>query len=304
MRTRSVVAVVLALHLGRTWAQDEPPATWDPRSPKVAPPVAAEPAPSGGEEKPTGTPISTGTSTAISTATATATPTPTATATATATGGPLAPESPERQLHLPGPTAGRYRWNVMFGAGPAAAGAPGYLAGVGMALGAVRGARIELNAHLGWSSATRDVPVQASWNQGSQTYSSATTSARAFLFELTASRRAGAFELWAGGGIHVSTPQFEATYEETRCFDFPFCLNRGRVTDTDARIGSGAVGPLLSAGARLPLFEHVLLGVDLRWLAPATSRVEDRYGISIVTGGLAASAGVVLRLGAPVPQPH
>jgi hypothetical protein len=190
----------------------------------------------------------------------------------------------------------------MASAGVAAEGAPNYLAGVGIALGAVRGIRLELNAFLGWSGATQGVPVQSSWNDDFWTYTSASTSARAFLFELTGSRRAGAFELWAGGGVHVSTPQFEATYEATRCTDL-LCLGPTyQVTDTDAKIGSGTTGLLLSAGARLPLFERVLLGLDLRWLAPATSRVGDRYGVSIRTGGVAASAGITVRLGAPVPR--
>jgi hypothetical protein len=190
----------------------------------------------------------------------------------------------------------------MASAGGAGEGAPSFLVGLGIALGAVEGTRLDLNVLLGWSAATQGVPVQASWNDGTQTFTSATTSARAFLFELTASRRIGAFELWAGGGAHVSIPQFEATYEETRCTDL-LCLGPTyRATDTDARIGSGATGLLLSAGARLPVFEHVLAALDLRWLAPATSRVEDRYGVSIRTGGIAASAGLVVRLGARVPR--
>jgi hypothetical protein len=189
----------------------------------------------------------------------------------------------------------------MAGAGPAGEGAPTFLVGVGIALGAFGGTRLDVNALLGWSSATQDVPVQPSWNDGSRTYTSATKSARAFLLELTASRQVGAFDLWAGAGAHVSIPQFEASYEETRCTDL-LCLGpRYRANDTDAAVGSGAAGLLVSAGARLPVFEHVLLGLDLRWLAPATSHV-DRYGVSIRSGGLSASAGLVVRLGARVPR--
>ncbi|HEY6002784.1 MAG TPA: hypothetical protein VIV57_07900 [Anaeromyxobacter sp.] len=189
----------------------------------------------------------------------------------------------------------------MANAGGAGEGAPSFLVGVGIALGTFEGTRLDLNAFLGWSASTESVPVQPSWNHGTTTFTSATKSARAFLFELTASRRVGAFELWAGGGAHVSIPQFEASYEETRCTDL-LCLGPTyRATDTDARIGSGATGLLVSAGGRLAIFAHVLVALDLRWLAPATSRVDD-YGLSIRTGGLAASAGLVVRLGAPVPR--
>jgi hypothetical protein len=190
----------------------------------------------------------------------------------------------------------------MANGGGAADGAPGFLLGVGVAVGAVRGTRLELNTFLGWSTTSRDVAVQPSWNDGSRTFSSARASARAFLFELLGSRRAGAFELRAGGGVHVSIPQFEATYEETRCSDL-LCLGPTyQATDTDEIVGSGAAGLLLSAGVRLPVTERLLVGLDLRWLGPATSRVGEGYGVPIRAGGLAASLGVTFQLGAPVPR--
>lgn len=215
---------------------------------------------------------------------------------------PIPPDGSPPPLRLPGPGGGSYRWQLLASTGAAAEGAPSFLVGVGVALGAVGEIRFRLNAFLGWSGATQDVPVRPSWNDEFWTFTSATRSARAFLFELEGSRRAGTLELWAGGGVHVSIPQFEATYEATRCTDL-LCLGPTyRVTDTDAQVGSGATGPLLSVGARLPLLDRVLVGLDLRWLAPATSRVKDRYGVAIRTGGLAASAGITVRLGARLPR--
>jgi hypothetical protein len=299
MRSLSLVALVVALHAGMAGAQEEPPATWEPRA---ANPATAEPP---AREPPTAIPTPTPTSTSTPTPTPTATPsTPEITAAASPADAVTPPRAEPSPASFPfaGPGAGDYRWQLMAGVGGAAEGAPNFVVGVGIAVGTFGGTRVDLNASLGWSAMTQDVPVQPSWNGGGQTFSSASTSARAFLFELTASRRVGAFELWAGGGAHVSIPQFEATYQETRCTDL-LCLGPTyRATDTDAKIGSGAPGLLVSAGGRLPIAQHVLFAVDLRWLAPATSRIEDRYGVSIRTGGFAASAGFVVRLGAPVPR--
>jgi hypothetical protein len=208
-------------------------------------------------------------------------------------------EPPVESYQLPGPLAGAYRWQLTASAGVAAGGAPSYRVGggVGLSLG---GTRVELSGALGWSSSTQTVPVNPSWSGSGDTYTSADWSARAFLFELTAARRFGAFELWAGGGVHVSIPQFTATYDYLACTDLLCMGPKYPATDTDYLIGSGATAPLVGTGVRVPLFEHVLLGFDLRWLAPATSRIGDRYDVAIRTGGFAISTALTVRLGEPL----
>jgi hypothetical protein len=201
-----------------------------------------------------------------------------------------------------GPQAGDFRWQLMGSFGGGASGAPNAILGGGVALGAVRGVRVEANALLGWSARREAVPVQPSWNDDFWTFTSAGSSARNVLLELTGSRKVDRVELWAGGGVHVSFVQFEATYDSTRCTDL-LCLGPTyRTTDTDAKVGSGAVGALLSAGVRYPVVDHLLLGLDVRYLFPATSRVQDRYDVAARLGGFAASAGLVVRFGAPVPR--
>lgn len=303
MRAARLVAIALVLGAGTAGAQDEPPATWYPQAakPPPSPPAPREPPPSGTSTEsapsprpaPPAQPGGEGVgdpSTSVESAPSPR-PAPPAHAGSEGVGEPA-----------PRPRAGSYRWQLLASAGPAAEGAPGLLVGAGVALGAVAETRLHLNVLLGWSAATQHVPVQASWNDATWTFTSADTSARAFLFELTGSRRVGAVDLWAGGGIHVSMPQLEATYEVTRCTDL-LCLGPTyRTTDTDAQVGSGAPGLLLSAGARLPVHERFLVGLDVRWLAPATSRVEERYALAIRTGGFAVSAGLAVRLGARLPH--
>jgi hypothetical protein len=179
--------------------------------------------------------------------------------------------------------------------------APNGLVGIGLTLGSIQRVRVEANVLFGWSHASRDVPASAAWNDDFQTYRSATTSARTFLFELSGSRRAGPFELWAGGGVHLSFVQLEAEYEVTRCEDF-LCFSSYRTTDTDSQMGSTATGLLVSGGARLPVFERLLLALDVRYLARATSTVADRYSVSSQVGGFAATAGLTLRFGGVVPR--
>jgi hypothetical protein len=174
--------------------------------------------------------------------------------------------------------------------------------GAGLALAAVGGIRIELNAQLGWSTSESSVPVEPAWSDGAQTYTAARWTARTALFELTGSRRAGSFELWAGGGVHVSWIQFEAEYDALRCRDLLCLTGADPVHDTEGNEGSGATSLLLSGGVRYPIFDHVLVGLDLRWLAPATSRIGDRFDVSARLGGFTASAGLTLRLGGRVPR--
>lgn len=216
-------------------------------------------------------------------------------------GGPVAAQEPELQPYrLPGPGAANQRWQLTAGAGLAAQGAPSYLVGAGVAFATFAGGRLDFTAQLGWSSRVRDVPVQPGWNVDGDTYLSAGTSPRAFLVELTGAWRAGPVELWAGGGAAVSFPQFKATYQYTACTDL-LCLGPTyTATDTDWKIGSGATKPLVSMGARLPLFDHVLVGLDVRWLAHGASRVGDRYGVEIATGGVTATTSLVVRMGQPV----
>ena len=188
----------------------------------------------------------------------------------------------------------------MFAFGPAAAGAPNGVLGAGLALATLHGVRVEANAQLGWSSSSTSIDANPAWNDGFTTYSAAEWTSRTALLELAASRRKGPLELWAGAGVHVSWIQLEATYEATRCTDL-LCLGQTyRVTDEDEAAGSGAVGLALSAGARVPLSDHLLVGLDLRWLAPATSRVGDPFGVDARLGGVSVAAGFTLRLGAPV----
>ncbi len=280
MGASRLLVLVLSLHAGAGAAQEEPPATSDPRPPAekllLAPPGATEALPS-----PWQPPSST------------QEPPPAAPARGTGEGVASVP--------VAAPHAGEFRWEVMASYGAGSAGAPNGLFGIGLTLGSVQGVRIEANALLGWSSATQGVPVSASWNDGFLTYTSATTSARTFLFELSGSRRVGSFELWAGGGVHVSFVQFDAEYNETRCADL-LCFNTYPATDTDSKLGSAATGLLLSAGARVPLFDHLLLGLDLRYLSSATSTVGDRYSVSSRLGGVAATLGLILRFGAFVPR--
>ena len=53
---------------------------------------------------------------------------------------------------------------------------------------------------------------------------------------------------------------------------------------------------------RLPVFDHVLLGLSARWLAPATSRVEAPFDRAVPVGGLSIGVGIALRLGGAVPR--
>ena len=189
----------------------------------------------------------------------------------------------------------------MFGYGPAASGAPNGLLGAGVALGTIRGVRLELDAQLGWSSGTTSVDASPAWNDAFQTYSGGEWTARTAVFELQASRRTGPVEVWAGAGAHVSWVQFEATYEATRCSDF-FCTSSYRVTDQEGAESPGRVGLVLSTGARYAVFRKVLVGLDLRWLSPVTSRVREPFGVGARLGGLSATAGLTLRLGGAVPR--
>ena len=295
MAASRLLALAVALHAGAAGAQDEPPATWDPRSGNTVSP--AEPA---SPAKPD--PV------------AAAPPAPSDTPAASPWGAPAAapeppraaPPRPEDEDLVPArplvsPRAGEFRWELMASYGVAEAGAPNGLVGLGLTLGSIQGVRVETNVLLGWSRASRDVPVSAAWNDAFYTYRSATTSARTFLFELSGSRRAGPFELWAGGGVHVSFVQFDAEYEVTRCVDL-LCFSSYRTTDTDSQVGSSATGLLLSAGARLPVFERLLLALDVRYLARATSTVADRYSVSSQVGGVSASLGLTFRFGAFVPR--
>jgi hypothetical protein len=50
------------------------------------------------------------------------------------------------------------------------------------------------------------------------------------------------------------------------------------------------------------VFERLLLALDVRYLAPATSTVADRYAVASRVGGFAATAGLTLRFGGVVPR--
>jgi hypothetical protein len=217
--------------------------------------------------------------------------------------GPPAQDAAEAPAPLlrAGPDAGDFRWELAIAFGPSGGGGPNVLVGGGAALGTFRGVRVEANAFLGWSLSSRDVPARASWNDDFWTFTGATATGRSVLLELSGSWKAGPLELRAGGGAHVSMVQFDARYDVTRCRDF-LCFDTYRTSDTDAKVGSGGVGLLATAGVRLALIDPLLLGLDVRWLQPATSRVGDRYDVSERLGGLAVSAGVTWRFGARVPR--
>lgn len=200
-----------------------------------------------------------------------------------------------------GPDAGDFRWEAAVGFGPAGGGTPNVLVGGGAALGTIRAIRVEANVFLGWSGSSRSVPVRASWNDEFWTFTEATAGGRSVLLELDGSWKVGAFELRAGGGVHVSMAQFEARYDVTRCRDL-LCFDTYRTSDSDAKVGTGGVGLLLVAGARFPVVDPLLLGLDVRWLQPATSRVGDRYGVDERFGGVALSLGMTWRFGARVPR--
>jgi hypothetical protein len=320
--SRLLLALALALHAGTGGAQDEPPATGDPRSGNTVSP--APPAP-----PPQPDPVAVPTAGAAEPVAAARSAEPAGGASAAQQGTTVAPDAPAASpweapaaareppraapprpadedlppAHpLVPPRAGELRWELMAGYGVAGAGAPNGLVGFGLTLGSIQRVRVEANVLFGWSRASRDVPASAAWNDGSRTYRSATTSARTFLLELSGSRRAGPFELWAGGGVHVSFVQLEAEYDETRCWDLLCFGGSYRTTDTDSQVGSTATGLLLSAGARLPVFERLLLALDVRYLAPATSTVADRYAVASRVGGFAATAGLTLRFGGVVPR--
>ncbi len=214
---------------------------------------------------------------------------------------PAATSDEERPpLVLPGPSAGNFRFELMASGGAAGAGAPSVLLGGGVALGTVHGVRVEANALVGFSAASERIPVSPAWNTGFDTYDSASGSARTVLLEVSGSLRTGPVELWAGGGLHVSVLQFDARYTFTGCSDI-LCTRTYPGSDTDSQVGSAGVGPLLSAGVRLPVTEHLLVGLDLRYLVPATSAVRS-FSVSSQVGGIAAAAGLTWRLGEPVPR--
>ena len=280
---RWILAAAFALHAFAAGAQAEPTAAWGPRAA-------------------TSTATATPTSTSTATSTATATSTPTASF-APAPAAPPLEDAPPPPYRLPSPRSGDYRWNLSFEFGPAAAGAPNGLLGLGLALGTIAGIRLETNVLFGFSSSSESVAVDPSWRSSAGTaYTSAEWTSRTVLLELSASRRQGPAELWLGSGVHVSWVQWEGSYSFLRCTDLLCFGPKVPSSDSDVTNGSGAVGLLVGAGARLAITDHVLLGLSARWLAPATSNVGAQFQRDVRTGGLAVGAGLTLRFGGAVPR--
>lgn len=228
-------------------------------------------------------------------ATTTSTPTPISTST------PLddAPLPPDQPASI---RSGDHRWNLSFEFGPAAAGAPNGLLGFGVALGTIEGIRIETNVLLGFSASSESVAADPAWNASIHDYTGAEWTSRAVLFELAASRRQGAAEIWVGSGVHVSWAQWEASYSYLRCTDILCFGPKIPSSDSDVTLGSGGVGVLVGAGARLAILDRVLLGLSARWLGPATSHVGAPFDRDVRVGGLTVGVGLTLRLGVPVPR--
>lgn len=218
---------------------------------------------------------------------------------------PAAPpldDVPPPPYRPPSPRSSDYRWSLSFEYGPASTGAPNGLLGVGLGLGTIQGIRIETNVLLGFSPSSESVPPEPAWNASGNSYTGAAWSSRSVLLELSASRRQGPVEAWVGSGVHVSWAQWEATYSYLQCTDL-LCLGpKIPSSDSDVTAGSGAVGLLVGAGARLAILDHVLLGISARWLAPATSHVGAQFQHDVRMGGLAIGVGLTLRLGGAMPR--
>jgi hypothetical protein len=272
VRASRLLAIAVALNGAAVLAQEEPPATWDPR-PKPPPADAAAP--------PTAPP------------TATPPPPPIPTAPPEPAASPSRPRTLRPRLH-----AGDYRWTLAAGYGAAATGAPSVVVGGGLALGATGGVRVEANVLAGFSTRSRSVADAALQQLGTgDGYTNGVARTDTILFELSGSRRAGGLELWAGGGVHVSFVELEA--RERRCVGLA-CFADGPPSIVGSATASGFV---LGTGARIALLDHLLASVDLRYLARATATVED-FGLEvpIAVGGASATAGLVFRFGGRVPR--
>lgn len=218
-------------------------------------------------------------------------------------GGPAggAGEVPPLDPLAPPPVDGMtHRFTLSGSLGPAQAGSPSFLIGVGV--GARSGPwRLDLVGSLGAHLGQDALAVDSTWGDGIHTYTSASTRTQTLLLELQATRKVGAFEVWAGAGVHFTQVQVLAGYDAIACTDF-LCLGPTYpVHREDWTDGSFAAAPAVAVGARLALVEWGAVGLELRELFPATSRVEELH-VSRGVGGLTVAVAVALRLGGPWAQ--